>query len=275
MIKTLKVSVCGGDKRYLKTYELFNKNNFEAYYSNCDKLKNITGSNIIVLPIGAFDREGSLIGSQYTIYDLLNMIESGTIIFAGKVPAIIKSIAQEHKVSIYDYTDNEEFNILNAISTAEGAILTALKQSYKTISQSKFTILGYGRIGKALAVRLKALGGIVIVGARSAKSRATAVCDNIDAYTVETVLEMSTKSDIIFNTIPSPVITERNIEKIKHIKIIDLASIPGGLTETAKVISGEKFTHALSLPGKYFPDTAGEVIYKTIISILNEEGIYL
>lgn len=275
MTNSLKVTICGGDKRYLKTYDLFIKNGFEACYSSCGKLKNISESNIIVLPIGSLDREGSLSGSPYTIYDILSMIRSGTIIFAGKVPSIIKNIANEHKVLFFDYTDNEEFNILNAISTAEGAILTALNQSTKTISQSKFIILGYGRIGRALAIRLKALGGIVTIGARSTKSRASAVCDNIEAYPIENAIEMSENSDFIFNTIPSPIITEHNINKILNAKIIDLASIPGGLTENAKMILGEKYIHALSLPGKFFPDTAGEVIYKTIISILTEVGIIL
>ncbi|MBR6650946.1 MAG: NAD(P)-binding domain-containing protein [Clostridia bacterium] len=274
-IQKLKVTVCGGDKRYLKTYDLFNKNGFEAYYSNCQTIKNISDTNILVLPIASFDREGNFTGSQYTIYDILNMMSSGSSIFSGKVPTIIKNIAKEYKVSLYDYTDNEEFNILNSISTAEGAILTALKASNKTISQSKLTILGYGRIGRALAVRLKALGGVVKVGARSAIARANALCDNIEAYDIETSIKLSESSDFIFNTIPSTIITEDNINNIKNSIIIDLASIPGGLSENAKIISGENFIHALSLPGKYFPDTAGESIYKTIISILREKGVYV
>jgi len=275
MSKQLKITICGGDKRYLKTYQLFIKNGFDTSYTSCEKLKGVNESDVIVLPIASFDREGTLVGTQYTVYDLLNMLNSGTVVFAGKVPSIIKKISDEHKVKIYDYTDNEEFNILNAISTSEGAILTALNISNNTISQSSFTVLGYGRIGRALSIRLKALGGNVTVGARSASARANAVCDNVNAVSIEDALEAATTSNIVFNTIPAPVITEDNIDNLKNKTIIDLASIPGGLNDAAKIAAGENFIHALSLPGKHFPDTAGEVIYKTIVSIMREKGILL
>lgn len=273
MPKPLKITICGGDKRYIKTYQLFSKNGFETSYTNTENLKDLSTTDVLILPIASFDREGILTGSQYSIYDILNIIKSGTVIFAGKVPSIITRIASEHKVKIFDYTNNEEFNILNAVSTAEGAILTALEITENTISQSKITVLGYGRIGKALSVRLKNLGGIVTVGARSLAAQANAICDGITACDIATAIKKASDSSIIFNTIPAPVITEENINAIKSRIIIDLASIPGGLSEAAKSISGENFIHALSLPGKHFPNTAGEVIYKTITGTMREEGL--
>ncbi len=273
MAQTLKVTVCGGDKRYLKAYQLFSRRGYEALYTNCEKLRGINDADIIVLPIPSFDRDGNLTGSDYTIYDFLGMVKSGTVIFAGKVPSIIKRIAAEYKVQLYDYTDNEEFNILNAVSTAEGAILTALEKTFNTISHSNYTVLGYGRIGRALSMRLKALGGNVTVGARSAAARATAISDAVKADTIENALKNENNAHVIFNTVPAPIITEENISQIQNCLIIDLASIPGGLTERAKYTVGENFIHALSLPGKCFPDTAGETIFKTIDSILHEKGV--
>lgn len=275
MYSQLKITVCGGDKRYLKAFEMFHSNGFDASYTICEKLKGIAESDVVVFPIASFDREGNLLGTEYTIYELLYMLKSKTIIFAGKVPTIIKKILEEHKIEIYDYTDNEEFNILNAVSTAEGAILTLLKKSTKTIAGSNCIVLGYGRIGRALAIRLKALGANVTVGARSTIARANAFCDGINAMEIPQSIEKASNADVIFNTIPSPIITEENIEKISNSLIIDLASIPGGLSEKAKQVSGENFIHALSLPGKHFPDTAGEAIYKTIINVMREKGLVL
>ena len=68
-------------------------------------------------------------------------------------------------------------------------------------------------------------------------------------------------------------VDEADAEIIKNKIFIDLASIPGGLTENAKFMIGDNYIHALSLPGKHFPETAGETIFKTIKSILLEKGV--
>lgn len=267
----VKITVCGGDKRFLTAYKLFSADGYDCRYITGDSFNAISDTDILILPIPSFDREGNLNGTHYTVYDLFGAIRSGTVIFAGKVPGIIKRIAEEYKIRLYDYTDNEEFNILNAVSTAEGAILTALERSQTIICGSHFTVLGYGRIGRALAVRLKALGGDVTVGARSCSARALCATDAVRGMAIEDAL--STDSAVIFNTVPAPIITEENAASVKAKLIIDLASIPGGLTERAKLIAGENFIHALSLPGKCFPDTAGRTIYRTITSLIQEKGV--
>ncbi len=275
MKSEIKLTICGGDKRYLTAYKLFSEKGYNVKYTNIDDLKNIRNTDVLILPINSFDSDGNMLGTNHTIYDLLGMLKSKALIFAGKVPSIIKRIAEEHKIFLYDYTDNEEFNILNAVATAEGAILTLLNKSQNTISHSKYIILGYGRIGKALATRLRFLGADVIVGARSAAARANAISDGLSATTIPSAIEKSLDAHAIFNTIPCPIINDENIKSCKNCFIIDLASIPGGLTEKAKFTAGESFIHALSLPGKYFPNTAGETIFKTIESILMEKGVII
>lgn len=266
-----KLTVCGVDKRYITVYRLFSSDGFDCKYITDSPLSEAKNTDMLILPIPSFDREGSLYFTDITVYDLFSSLKSGTLIFAGKTPSIIKRIAEEYKMRLYDYTDNEEFNILNAVSTAEGAILTILERTHNTILGSKFTILGYGRIGRALAVRLKALGGNVAVGARSSSARATASSDGITSLSVENAIEKG-GGTVVINTVPAPIINNRNINNIKGSLIIDLASIPGGLTDDAKAIAGENFIHALSLPGKHFPETAGRTIYKTIKSILQQAG---
>ena len=76
MPKPLKITICGGDKRYIKTYQLFSKNGFETSYTNTENLKDLSTTDVLILPIASFDREGILTGSQYSIYVILNMIKS-------------------------------------------------------------------------------------------------------------------------------------------------------------------------------------------------------
>ena len=53
--------------------------------------------------------------------------------------------------------------------------------------------------------------------------------------------------------------------------IIDLASYPGGVDFAYAEKCGIKAIHALSLPGKIAPKSAGEIIESTILNILKED----
>ena len=82
------------------------------------------------------------------------------------------------------------------------------------------------------------------------------------------------KFDVICNTVPAKVVTESVLKKIqKDALILDLASKPGGINLEAAQKIGRRVIWALSLPGKTAPVTAGEIIAKTILHILEERRI--
>jgi dipicolinate synthase subunit A len=54
----------------------------------------------------------------------------------------------------------------------------------------------------------------------------------------------------------------------KKILLIDLASAPGGVDAEVARGLGLPVVWALSLPGKYAPVTAGEIIADTVLSML-------
>ena len=56
-------------------------------------------------------------------------------------------------------------------------------------------------------------------------------------------------------------------EANKETLFIDLASAPGGFEKSTDL----NIITALSLPGKYSPKSAAEIIYKTIRPFLNKE----
>lgn len=58
-----------------------------------------------------------------------------------------------------------------------------------------------------------------------------------------------------------------------HALIIDLASNPGGVDFDAASAMGRRVIHALSLPGKVAPITAGDMIKDTICNILEEQEV--
>ena len=56
--------------------------------------------------------------------------------------------------------------------------------------------------------------------------------------------------------------------------IIDLASLPGGTDFAAAEELGLHAEHALALPGRCAPQTAGALIAQTGLTILEERGAY-
>ena len=137
-----------------------------------------------------------------------------------------------------------------------------------------FTVIGYGRIGRALATRLRALGASVTVAARSSSARAIAEGDSMNAVRLAEFFSNSGSFDVCFNTVPSRIIDDECVSRSHDSSIyIDLASAPGGFTDEARAFLGERLITALSLPGKYCPKSAGAVIYKTVSGMLTgKEG---
>ena len=80
--------------------------------------------------------------------------------------------------------------------------------------------------------------------------------------------------DVLFNTIPSPILTREVLEKIPSgALIIELASAPGGVDPAAARVCRQKILRAPSLPGRVAPYTAGKILFETIRRILLEEGV--
>ncbi len=172
---------------------------------------------------------------------------------------------------IYDYLDREELAVLNAVPTAEGAIEIAMRNSPKTISGSSCLVAGYGRIGKVLSKLLYAMGANVTVSARKLNDLTWIRLNGCNAIETNDIAK-GAGYDIIFNTIPSMVFDRDTLSvAAKNALVIDLASAPGGVDFDEAGRMGIKAIHALSLPGKVAPVTAGEIIKKTIYNMVREE----
>ncbi|MBO4422886.1 MAG: hypothetical protein J5879_05570 [Clostridia bacterium] len=79
---------------------------------------------------------------------------------------------------------------------------------------------------------------------------------------------------LIINTVPAPVADNNVLSFVDpDTLIIDLASMPGGVDFEAAKRRGIKALHALSLPGKTAPLTAGENIADTVLQILKKRGV--
>ena len=142
-----------------------------------------------------------------------------------------------------------------------------------TLHGARVLVIGYGRLGRALAPRLSALGARVSVAARKYAALAWAESFNWGTERIGQLAGWLCGYDLVVNTVPAPVLGEAELEELKpDCLVIDLASKPGGVDFAAAARLGRKVVWALSLPGKTAPVTAGRAIQTAIYNILSELG---
>lgn len=172
-----------------------------------------------------------------------------------------------------DYFRREELLIKNAVPTAEGTLSVMLSQTDETIAGMTVLICGWGRVAKACARLLEAAGAKVTIAARAPAQLAEAQTMGFETVHIGTLAAHADRCRVLINTVPSLVVTAEVIcRTMRNCLIIDLASKPGGTDFAACEHCGRRSIHALSLPGKYAPITAGEIIADTVWNIYCERS---
>lgn len=199
--------------------------------------------------------------------------ESVKLLFAGKLQAGAKTLAEAREIEVFDYYEREEFAIANAVPTAEGAIEIAMRELPITIDGAAALVIGNGRIGKVLARMLASLGADVTVSARRYSDFALIRTEGHTSASTEKLTELfeSRRFDMIFNTVPHRVLGKEELTLIPTgTLIVDLASKPGGVDNKEAEAMSHNVIWALSLPGKVAPVTSGRIIADTILPKLTE-----
>ena len=265
MDKKRKLIFCGGDRRLIYCASFFAADGFDCRVwrgetADSDGVtrirelrQNCDGAEALILPIPAFTSSGKLICAGE---------ERGCV----DCEYIFKAV-QPDTNSLRD-----EYSLMNAGPTAEAAVSIAMNRLSKTLWNSKIAVLGYGRIGRALSMRVHALGARVTVAARSASARAAAESDGMKSVELSAWLDSPEECSICFNTVPCQIVHDECAAAAGNTVFVDLASAPGGFTDEARSMLGDRLITALSLPGKYFPETAGRIIYRTVGGMLDENG---
>lgn len=168
-----------------------------------------------------------------------------------------------------------EMAFWNAVPTAEGAILLALQERHAVLLGSRCLVIGYGRIGKVLADRLLGWHAPVTVAARRPEDRALAAVLGCASCSCgqEALLAAAAAADIIFNTVPMPLLNEEILSQISPgCVIIDLASRPFGVDYPAAKRLGVKAICAQSLPGKVAPVSAAYYLRMALYHLMEAAG---
>ena len=227
----------------------------------------LNAADVILLPM-------PLSGESEELVRLLAGAKPGAQAFGGRVGPAARQAAAQAGIPLRDYLEREELAVLNAVPTAEGCIALLLQNRTRTLWNSPVLVLGYGRCGAALAVRLAALGAKVTVAARSPGQRAQAESQALTACGLDRLAQLLPGFETVVNTIPAPVLDRRTLAALAAGSlVIDLASLPGGVDLEAAEALGVRAIRALSLPARCAPVTAGEFVADTVLAMLREEGV--
>lgn len=256
----MKILIVGGDKRMLYAKTDLEKNGFKTDTLGLIENDNadIFDADILLLPVPA-TRDNININCPLTQrkipISLLQTVSEDTLILSGGLNLKRKNFI--------NYLELEDYAILGAVPTAEGAIHCAIENTDFTLWNSNILIIGFGKVSRILASRLVSFGCNLTVSARNNRDFSYLDALNISKISTYEVNEQINNFDIVFNTIDVPIIDSASLSK--ETLIIDLSTKGCFIDNNPKV----NLIKLPGLPGKIAPATAGKIISETAIKLIN------
>lgn len=258
-----RVLIIGGDSRLRVAKTELDKENFyiETLGLYPDDNGEIENADVILLPVPT-TKDGQTVycplsGRKIYLNEIKEKVQNQLILccnykFEGK--------------NYIDYNTLDSFALLNAVPTAEGAIALAINETDFTLWKSKVLVVGYGRVGKIVADRLKALGADVTVSARKHRDFATLSALGFKYINTETLCDIYLDFDVIFNTVDAEILNDSALQNCPADLIIDLSSKGGFNLSFAKALGIKAFKPG-GIPGICAPKTAGKILAKTVTEL--------
>jgi len=237
----------------------------------------LAGAKIVILPLAGIRATGELPAQPQPVLvraDDFRVLAPGTPVIAGVVSAYLQYIADVCRLKLVAVANREIIARPNAIPTAEGAIQIAMEEMPVTICGVKSLVMGYGRVGEALALRLRALGAQVEVANIGDQYFYNAQAAGFKVHLLEELEKVLPDTQLLYNTIPHYLLNQEKLALLpKDVCIIDLATVAAVDFAAARDLD-LKAIHALGLPGKVAPQSAGRLLasaYPFILAEIQEE----
>ena len=264
MMNMRKITVIGGDKRIKITVTELEKKGFAVNTVGLyDDEEDNTYGDVLLLPVPT-TKDGETVFAPFA----KRKIYLSEVADKADNRLLLTCNYSFKDKNCIDYGALDSYSLLNAIPTAEGAVKLAIENTSCTLWRSRVLVIGYGRVGKVLADRLKALGAYVTVSARKPADFALIKALGFNTIETKTVSDTLSDYDIVFNTVDVKVIDEKAFNNCTAKLLIDLSSLGGFDLYTARDC-GITALKAPGLPGITAPVTAGKILAETVTEILN------
>ena len=279
----------GGDARYLEVIRKLSNEVAKLYLIGYDQLtfdekhvKQTTMETVdfgiidaIILPVAGTNEDGK-IEAMYSdevislTEDVVRQTPNHCTIYTGNANAYLKNITHDKQLVALFYRD--DLAVYNSIPTAEGALKLIMEQTDVTVHGSNVMILGFGRVGKTVVNLFSSVGANVRVAVRKSADIARVTEMGLTPVKLEKLEQEIVGMDTVINTIPHPVIDADIIAAMEtSTLIVDIASAPGGTDFAFAKTHGIKALHALGLPGKTAPKSAGRIIGSVLLELLRKQ----
>lgn len=292
MLNGFNLLIIGGDDRYVEVIHQLENVGVNIQISGFEKLTTSTNAvykndlsevdfkslDAILLPVSGTNDEGKVELAPFSdnqlflTQKLVKKTPDYCTIYTGISSTYLDQLSDRTNRKLVRLFKRDDMAILNSIPTAEGTLEIAMKETETMIHGSRVLVLGFGRVGLTIARLFSVVGAHVSVGTRNSADLARCSEMQLSSVKLEKLHDEIRNYDIIINTIPHQVIDSHILSVVEDSTlIIDLASATGGVDfETAKK-KGIKAIHALGLPGKVAPVSAGKIIADVLIELLKDQ----
>lgn len=271
--------VVGGDRRQVYLAGLLREDGHTLHTVGLGEkergLDDLALAHCVILPLPVLGKNGRihtpLSQEKIDLSQVLDHMRPGQVLCGGMVSPEVREAGERAGLQVFDYYAREECMVANAVPTAEGAVQVAMEQMPFTLHSARVLVLGFGRVGKLTAHRMRALGARVTVAASDYGDLAWAAAYNYESIRLEELACELGGFQLIVNTIPAQVLDARRLAWVDPaVFILDLASAPGGVDLIRGEELGLHILQAPGLPGRTAPVTAAAAIRDSIYHILWE-----
>lgn len=234
----------------------------------------VYAADCVILPtpaqVGGF-LNAPLSSEVLSLEALVEALWPGQLLCGGLLSEDCCRAARRGKLHVADIMRRADFVAGNAALTAEGAISLLMEESERALRDSRALVLGFGRIGKPLALSLAALGAQTAVAARDGADRALASILGLNPLAFSQLEGLIGDFDFIVNTVPAPILSEAALCCVSpEAVLLELASPPGGYDRRLAENIGLHSLAAPGLPGRYAPYSAALLLRTAVYGAIRE-----
>ncbi len=270
----------GGDGRMLRLSRMLAQQGYEVRTLGLtpgdEQTADGAWAHAVLFPYPYAVRDGlvpTLTGLSLHPEDVLRDVPDNTPLLAGAglEKYILDDAVRSKRLRLMLYGSYRPFLDANAALSAEAAVAEAMKRTDEALMDMTVLITGYGRFGRALAQRLKALGADVWVAARRDAQRLLAMSDGMRAVALEDIVHIAPRLRRVRNTIPARGLDEETLcARPKHCCLLELASAPYGFDRAAAEALGHTAEALPALPARYAPQSAARALRDACVRLLLE-----
>jgi dipicolinate synthase subunit A len=142
----------------------------------------------------------------------------------------LKTHAKALSITLHEYEWDRSLMLQRTPAIIEGLLKIVVENTAITIHNSTACVVGQGTIGAVLTRYLVALGAHTHVAARNPEQKAAAFVAGAVPHALDELPALAPELDLIFSTVPSRVVGEDVLARLrKSALIVDLAAPPGGV----------------------------------------------